>query len=394
MNQFDPQFLKATFILKYLRNELNSHDKAQLDTWLAENQKNQILFEQLTNEQVIQNELKFFETLSVDMAWQNIKSQTVEKNKVININRRRRWWYVAAAAVVLIGVYTLYLFPEKRSTHTDIVKNKTEKPDIAPGGNKAILTLADGTSIILDTALNGDLASQGNVKVIKIDGQITYNPSGKTTDIVYNTISTPRGGQYQLILADGSKVWLNAASTLRFPTAFNSNERKVDLTGEGYFEVAHNAAKQFKVNVAGKGDVEVLGTQFNISSYSDEKDIKTTLLEGKVRMTAAGNSQILAPGQQAQLKANGTITVINNVNTEEVIAWKNGLFKLNSADIPTIMRQIARWYDLEIVYLGKIPEGHISGTVPMNMSLSKVLDALQLSGINFTMEGKKMIIRP
>lgn len=394
MNQFDTQFLQAAFILKYLRNELADHEKAQLDIWLAENEKNKVLFEQLTNDQIIQQELKFFETLSVDTAWQKIKAHTNEQKKVINMNRRRRWWYAAAAAVLLIGTFSIYQFSGKRSTRTEIAKQKPEKTDIAPGGNKAILTLADGTSIILDTASNGNLTNQGNVKVIKVDGQITYNPSGKAADIMYNTISTPKGGQYQLILADGSKVWLNAASSLRFPTTFPGNERKVEMTGEGYFEIVHNAAKPFKVNVAGKGDIEVLGTHFNISSYSDEKDIKTTLLEGKVRMTAAGNSQTLAPGQQAQLKANGTITVVNNVNTEEVIAWKNGLFKLNSADIPTIMRQIARWYDLEIVYQGKIPEGHISGTVPMNMSLSKVLDALQLSGINFTLEGKKMIIRP
>ncbi len=211
---------------------------------------------------------------------------------------KKTWFRVAAAILLLVGAFAVYKISENTNkAEQQIVKTPTLNDDVAAGGNKAILTLADGTTIVLDNAANGDLAEQGNTKVIKLDGQLAYNADGAATEVVYNTISTPRGGQYQLILADGTKVWLNAASSLRFPASFSGKERIVELTGEGYFEVAKNAAMPFKVDIAGKGEAEVLGTHFNINAYTDEATINTTLLEGSVKVTGTNNSKIIASGE-------------------------------------------------------------------------------------------------
>jgi ferric-dicitrate binding protein FerR (iron transport regulator) len=301
----------------------------------------------------------------------------------------RRWWY-AAAAILLIGSMAVYRFVFNKQTASDITKTNIEKPIIVPGGNKAILTLADGTTVILDSAANGNIASQGNTKLIKVDGQLAYNTSGKSNEILYNTVSTPRGGLYNLILADGSKVWLNAASSLRFPATFIGKERKVELTGEAYFEVAKNAAMPFKVEVNGM-NVEVLGTHFNINSYADEATINTTLLEGKVKVTSVLNSQLLSPGQQAQLNANGQISLNKKVDVDEVMSWKNSLFSFNTIDITGIMRQISRWYDVDVSYQGKISTETFSGMVSRNSNISQVLKIMEQTGVRFKIEGKKIV---
>ena len=326
-----------------------------------------------------------------------IKKQIdAEKTRIAPFSRKR-WLQVAAAAILIAGGFVLYnMIGKSNSPQPVIVKGIPQQQDIAPGGNKAILTLADGSKIVLDSAANGNLTKQGNVKVIKLDGQLTYNTTGSTTEVLYNTITTPRGGQYQLILADGSKVWLNAASSLRFPATFTGSERKVELTGEGYFEVVKNAAMPFKVNVAGKGEVEVLGTHFNINSYGNEAAINTTLLEGSVRVTGlkTNDSRLITPGQQAQLIANGQINVNNQVDISEVMAWKNGKFIFQDADIQSIMRQIERWYDVEVSFRGNSTNEQFVGTIPRIVNISQILKMLEKTGaVKFEIEGKKVIVK-
>lgn len=391
----DSAFERASIILKCLRNELSEAESSELNAWLNADVKNRELFNQLTSEQYIQQELVFFQNTNVDIAWKNVAAQTVEQGKMIKMKPgRTRWWYAAAAVLIMAVSVTVFQLTSKQAITPDTAKTTDGKKDANPGGNKAVLILADGSQIILDSAANGNLAMQGNANVTKQDGQLIYNGKGDANQVAYNTISIPKGGQYQLVLADGSKVWMNAASSLRYPAAFTGKERRVELTGEAYFEVAKDKGKPFKVNVAGKGEVEVLGTHFNINAYNDEPAIKTTLLEGVVKFSDinTNRSQLLSPGQQVQLKNNGQLSLSNDIDIDEVMAWKNGLFRLNSADIPTLMRQVARWYDLDVAFEGKIPEGHISGTVPRSMSLAKVLEALQMSDIKFRIEGKKMII--
>ncbi len=381
---------------KYLDNQCSPQEVQELlQHFNAEN--NDLLLRSLIADQLeVVSESEDQWKAATEQVYMSIKKQIVdEKAKVVPFFRKT-WFRVTAAAVLLVGAFVIYK-PGKKNNEGQTEKINTVKQDIAPGGNKAVLTLADGSQIVLDTAANGNLASQGNTKLIKLDGQLAYNTTGSTTEVLYNTITTPKGGQYQLVLADGSKVWLNAASSLRFPASFAGSERKVELTGEGYFEVAKNTAMPFKVNVAGKGEVEVLGTHFNINSYPDEATINTTLLEGSVKVIGlmTKDSRMIAPGQQAQLAANGQINIKKQVDINEIMAWKDGKFQFGeSADIATIMRQIGRWYDVEVEYKGIVTE-HIGGTISRNVNVSKVLEMLEMTGtVNFRVNGKKVTVMP
>ena len=309
------------------------------------------------------------------------------------------WKKVAAAAVIIMmlgtGAYFLFGNKGKQDEIAKTENNNSSNNDVAPGGNKATLQLADGSTIILDSAQNGTLSQQGNARVLKLDnGQLAYNASGTAKEVLYNTISTPRGGQYQLTLADGSKVWLNAASSIRFPASFTGSKRKVELTGEAYFEVAKNPAMPFTVSVNGM-NVEVLGTHFNINSYADEDIIKTTLLEGAVKVTKGSVIAMLSPGQQAQLTSNGQIGVNKNIDVDEVMAWKNGKFQFgDKVDIGTIMRQIARWYDVDVEYKGVFTK-HFGGSISREVNISQVLKVLETTGdVKYKVEGRKVIVRP
>jgi transmembrane sensor len=310
--------------------------------------------------------------------------------------KKRRLWAYAAAVLFLMGSLTIYQVILKKRPVQELAKTTITQPDIAPGGNKAVLTLSDGSTIILDSAQNGLLAQQAGTKVLKLgDGQLAYNTlQDKPVELLYNTIATPRGGQYRLTLPDGSKVWLNAASSVRFPVAFTAKERKIEITGEVYIEVVKNPSIPFIVNVAQKANVTVLGTKFNINSYADETAIRTTLLEGSVAFSGrtAGESRLLTPGQQARLNSNGQIDINTNVNLEEVTAWKDGRFHFVSADLESIMRQLARWYDIEIGYEGNIPERQFSGKIDRNTNLSNVMRILEESNIHFRIEEKKLIV--
>ncbi|WP_276481788.1 FecR family protein [Paraflavitalea pollutisoli] len=322
---------------------------------------------------------------------------------------RRRGLQVAAAVLVLMGIGAAIWFNGNNTSTTAPTVTANEAAPLLPGGNKAVLTLANGQQIILDTAGNTTLAQQGTTRIIKLNnGQLAYQDANKATagaQPLFNTIATPNGGQYEIILPDGSHVWLNAASSLRFPTAFTGGERKVQLTGEAYFEVAKNAAMPFRVYTADRqhqdnGVVEVLGTHFNVNAYEDEPLVKTTLLEGKVTvaaMAAPGTPVTLAPGKQAAFAYGvgrpASITV-NTVDADEVIAWKNGIFNFNHADIRTVMRQLARWYNVEVVYEGPLSNELFEGEIPRNSTLTEVFKILELSAVHFKVEGRKVTVMP
>jgi hypothetical protein len=276
------------------------------------------------------------------------------------------------------------------------------KNDVAPGGDKAILILGDGSQVILDNTKNGTIGQQGNAKVLKIDaGKLAYNMQSGGKDIPkvipFNTVSTPRGGQFQIELPDGSTVWLNATSSLRFPTAFiKGKERKVELTGEAYFEVTKNETMPFKV-IVNKMEVQVLGTHFNVMAYSNEHEIKTTLLEGSVKINSTVNKKsiVIKPGQQASLdNTNSEINVSQNIDVDLVVAWKNGFTAFKSADISTIMRQVERWYDVDVNYQGVVPERTFTGKISRNANLSELLRLLEVSKIHFTIDGRKITVLP
>jgi ferric-dicitrate binding protein FerR (iron transport regulator) len=305
------------------------------------------------------------------------------------------WGRVAAATVLLAGIVALCLMLIPNSQERLVIQKKAIEStnDVAPGGNKAVLTLANGSEIVLDGASNGILTHQGNTKVVKMaNGQLTYQALRRTSEeVVQNTMSTPRGGQYRLGLPDGTQVWLNAASSITYPTAFIGRERKVKLKGEAYFEVRHDHQKPFSVEVNGM-EVSVLGTHFNVNAYNDETTIKTTLLEGAVRIAKDGAKLLLKPGQQAQLEKSGDIKLVEGADIEGAVAWKSGLFSFRDADVTSMMRQLSRWYDLDVKYEGEISKKRFSGQVFRNLNLSEALRVLELSGIRFRIEGKRLTV--
>ena len=311
-------------------------------------------------------------------------------------------WAAAVVILLILSSGINYLFKTSKSSLVSgkILAKKNTAKGVMPGGNKAILILADGTSIVLDSSSNGTIASQGATKIIKLNtGQLIYNSSNADQNTVsYNILSTPYGGQYQVTLPDGTIVWLNSASNLRYPTSFTGHERRVEITGEAYFEVAKNARQPFKVKINlsnGEGsEVEVLGTHFNINAYDDETTIRTTLFEGSVKINQSTGTTQIKPGQQLQTGKTGQIKIINNADLEETIAWKEGRFQFGNADINCIMRQLARWYDIDVKYEGNISR-HFSGIIPRNVNLLKVLNMLELTGeVNFKVEGKKVMVIP
>lgn len=324
---------------------------------------------------------------------------------------KRRW---AAAAILILlagGSWFAFFRPDAGKEMAAHTGNSTQKlaVDIAPGSTKALLTLADGSTIDLNAAGKGLVSQQGNARLIKLNGgQLAYEtaPGGKlqaSSQISYNMISTPKGGEYQLILPDGSKVWLNAASSLRYPTSFSGKERVVELKGEAYFEVARQNAGEghgkmpFRVHVAPTGssegmNVQVLGTHFNIMAYADEQSINTTLLEGSVKLSKGAREVLIRPGEQGKLK-DGNDFKVAAVDTEEAVAWKNGVFRFNEATIEEVMRQVARWYDVEVVYVNAAPKDLFRGEIYRNVNVSKVLKVLEASGVHFTVEGKKILVQ-
>ncbi len=392
-------------IEKFQNGTATPEEKYQLDKWY--DTFNDIDVEVSTN----RDNTKF----QVSSRIRNRLQETIQAENGQKVVKPRRKLQIGVAASIVFAVVTasIFLIFLSKSPKQEIVKNTPREPqlknDITPGGNKAILTLADGSTIILDSASDGTIGIQGNIKVEKLrNGLLAYTINGKQVtqhdEEFYNKISTPRGGQYNITLSDGSKVWLNAASSIRFPVVFIGNERKVEITGEAYFEVAPQLiSKEKKMPfivkhhaTTGKNvEIEVMGTHFNVNAYDDEELVKTTLLEGMVKVSAPakGNqtSRILQPGQQAGINTNGKINVID-ADTEEAVAWKNGRFQYNSADLKTILRQMSRWYDVDIIYKDYV-DMPFTGQLPRTENANKMFELLALTGeVNFTIEGRKIIV--
>lgn len=340
---------------------------------------------------------------SLEKSLSGLREKINAANDKVEVPVKKIWpKRLIAAAILLISCSAALLFYNNyQSGAANFYAN-----DIAPGKNKAILTLADGSKIALDDAAQGEIASQSGIKITKTtDGQLVYeiNPSSNAGSkaALYNTISTPAGGQYQVKLPDGTNVWLNAMSSLKFPASFAGlEERRVTLTGEGYFEVTKleqeintrdrkNRRVPFFV-VTNKQEVEVLGTHFNICAYSDDNMTRTTLLEGSVNIN---RSTLLKPGEEALNSGNSLL--VKETDTEEAVAWKNGKFKFSNENIKDLMRKLARWYDVEIIYDGQMTNKDFSGSVSRFAHISKVLDVLQSTNtVHFKVEGRRITVMP
>lgn len=397
MNNYEPYFDIAALIAKHLKGETTYEEEQQLQQWLGADPHNRELFDKLNRSVLIEQQLKVYNHSDKEKAWINITERTGFEKKIKN-HKPLQFFAYAASVLFLLGVGMKFAGIFYQGDKTDRTTPK-HAADLMPGGNKAVLTLADGSTITLDSNRKGQIARQQNVTISVKAGEIVYNnnsgsdtPSQKDLGAC-NTITTPRAGQFSVVLPDGSKVWLNAASSLKYPVNFTGKERKVELSGEGYFEVAHNPARPFIVNTAGQ-TVKVLGTHFDIDAYKDDGNIKTTLFEGSVKITNGSGTQSLrlTPGEQA-LNTTGKLSLIPDADTGEAIAWKEGKFLFHNTDLMTIMKEISRWYDVEVEYQGKITPKHYIGRISRNVPVSQIFEILKTSGINFTINGRKIIVR-
>jgi len=382
----------AYLIAGHIRGTLTEPEKDELDDWIIESDENLELFEKLADEDNIEMEMQKHLRMEKEKAeaLAGVKETIGLKHKG---SLHKIWPYMVAASVLVIA-FSLYIFKNDNS------ERKNEKPiarttkiDIQAGSDKAVLTLSDGRTIILDSTGTGLLANEGNISIKKgTDGEIVYD--GQANEMKYNVVSTPRGGQYKLMLGDGTKVWLNAESSLKFPAGFAATVREVELKGEGYFEVAKNE-RTFKVTIltpsGNEGMIEVLGTHFNVNGYSDEGTVETTLLEGSVRVIKDGKDKVLKPGEKAFL--NKEIKIVK-ADVNEETAWKNGKFLFRDATIKSIGEQIKRWYDIDVQYEGKVSQ-HFNMEVSRDVSLSRLLQLFEATGqVHFTLNERRVIIKP
>ena len=330
----------------------------------------------------------------LDKSLQQILLTIDQEKESVKITRWWKWQWAAAAVVFGLLVLGTYFFTRPGVTPQPAIVQAIPVKDIpAPSLVRATLRLADGREVNLDNAQNGSLAVQGKVQIVKTaDGQISYKGQGNET--LYNTLINPRGSKVVAIsLGDGTKVWLNAETSLRYPTAFTGKDRRVDITGEAYFEVAHDASRPFYVT-KGSMEIKVLGTHFNVNTYEDGEPTKITLLEGSVKVANEGKQSLLRPGQQARIDASG-LQLMNDIDLDEVMAWKNGKFQFGeNTSIETIMKQVARWYNVEVEYKGKVNQ-HFWGSVSRDVNVWQVLHKIESTGgVKFSLEGNKVLVMP
>lgn len=367
----------------------NDEDVLYWEKWLAEHPAHQQEVENLRQMVLLMGEASHMRTMQAGFNRLQAKIKQSKPPEPFKIYPFLKKWSIAAAASLIVIGAGLYVFYPKGPSIVEKVQ------DVPPGGNRAVLILGNGQKVDLTHAANGAIASQSGIKVRKTaSGQLIYDVSNVSQNAGtsgYNTIETPSGGQYQINLSDGTKVWLNAASKLRYPVKFAGNERRVELTGEGYFEVAHNKAMPFKVRSA-RQTVEVLGTHFNIMAYPEEKEVKTTLLEGAVNVKSEHGSMRLIPGQQARLTRD-KIQLTENTDLEDVVAWKDGYFKFNES-LVNIMHKISRWYGVEVVYqTDPDPSLTYSGKISRTRNISAVLKIIEFNGdVHFKIEGRKIYV--
>ncbi len=370
---------------KYLDGRATEDEKKAVDSWYESTDKS--VLEMPVPEIKRLNEIR-------ERSYQQIFREIEKPVHVIPFYRKGG--FRAAAAIIFIAAIALYFasqFKTKTQARDENLVAIAESDVAAPSGNKARLLLSDGSEIEIDGATIGQLAVQGSVTVVKkSNGNIAYEGDGM--EMAFNTLSVPRGSRPQrLELADGSQVWLNVASSITYPVSFAGNERKVEITGEVYFEVAKDPARQFIVRKsAHDAEIKVLGTHFNVNAYEDEELIRITLLEGSVQVNGAGKSHILQPGHQAQLKPD-LLSVATSVDLDQVMAWKDGRFLFDGTDIKTIMRQIGKWYDVEVVYESESNEKMVAN-ISRDVNVSELLEILEKTDlIHFDVEGRKITVR-
>ena len=383
-------------IYKYLQGEGLTDDEQQLlDSWLSASETNKDVFKN------VQNEKAFGEYLSIVSDKQGIENAFNDFRASlppVKVPLRRgyflraAWVRYAAAFIIFFGIGA-YLWTTQKQ-QPGIIQTTKSIPkttnDVQPGKFAAKLTLADGSTISLDSAAVGELVTQGSTVVVNRNRQLIYQPQAGRSEMMYNTLTTGNGETYSTVLSDGSKVWLNAASSIKYPVAFSDKRRDVEITGEAYFEIKHDVKIPFQVMVDGI-EIHDLGTEFNVNAYSNELEVKTTLVSGSARVVKGEKNKLLTPGQQAHVRAD-RLEIVDNADVESAIAWKSGRFYFENSSVPTIMRQVERWYNVKVEFKDRIPHLFVA-KIPRDVPVSELLELLELTGrVHFTVEGKKVTV--
>ncbi|MCS3798819.1 FecR family protein [Niastella sp. OAS944] len=393
----------ASLIVGDMQDSLTTDERQELNAWLQENGDNYLLYEELMDQEKLGTDLKELNKYDPSRAYERLTQkifpeQTTGKRVYFKI-----WWYTAAALLLLVAGGIAYFAlnkPAKSIIPQSSIIAQKKAPGTTPDTKKAVLILADGSSIPLNEIANGDIAYQGQVIIHKNqNGQLEYKPSGASVNIAgSNTLRTPRGGEYQVVLEDGTRIWLNSASTLQFPVQFNTNERRVILTGEAYFEVAKaidpktNNKKSFIVSVDNM-EVQAIGTAFNISAYKEDNRSQTTVVEGLVKVSRHNKFSMLKPGKK--LVAADTSFTIEDADVKQETAWKNGEFVFRNTSLKMVMNELARWYDMDVQYAPGVPSLHFSGEVQRESEVTKVLEMLEYTGgVKFTINNRIITVHP
>lgn len=393
MENLNP-FEKADLLFRYLRDELRAEERTMVEEWLAADENNQKLADQFKDQMALEKEMALFSSNDRKKAWESIAARTGSGARMVPLRKRRKVLLPVAALALLcvVGGWLIWHTPAQKSA--DIKRDAVAQAANPPANTgKVRLTLANGAVIELDETGDGALYEDSSSKLLKKNGELLYQSKDDEagTLAAYNMIHTPVGRQYRVVLPDKSKVWLNAASSLRYPTTFRDSARVVELSGEAYFEVAKNKSMPFIVK-AGETKVEVVGTHFNVMAYPDEKTTRTTLLEGSVIVSDPKERKKMRPGQEA-IAGNGIR--LAEADPQAAVAWKQGFFNFENADIAMVMRQLRRWYDVDVVYeKGIVPDIHFSGIISRNSSVQQVITMINMSGnLQMEIQGRKVLVK-
>jgi transmembrane sensor len=393
----------ATLIIRHMQDSITDDERTELESWLREDGENYLLYEELMDDEKLGRALDEMHSVDYDAAYEQLSQKLNLPPRAHKRKTHLIWWYMAAALLVLTagGILYFFLYTPTRSIPTPLVTAQQKPPGAAPDSQKATLTLADKTVIVLSQVNNGPIATQGNSQVQKKNnGEIAYSYSTGSHDFedAYNTIQTPPGATYQVMLEDGSRIWLNAASTLQFPVHFKGDERRVTLIGEAYFEIAAAQStktgnkKTFLVH-ADDMDVQALGTSFNISAYKEDQQTNATVVEGLVKVNSRNTDQLLPPGKKLVAKGD-TISIID-ADVKQEIAWKNGQFVFRNTSLQNVMNELARWYNVTVEYKEPMPPLHFSGEIQRQATVERALEMLELTGgVYFKVEGSVVNVYP
>jgi transmembrane sensor len=378
-------------IIKTLKDQMEPEETVELEIWADQRVENRQFLERMTNEEELEKEIARWQTIdpAEGYARWKVRMQVVRKSNI----RRIVGWSAAASIVIVVSVISLI----RTSVQPPLQQSKVMViSPVMPGRNTAVLTLSNGRKVLLDSAGAGELAVEGKTVVKKVGGgSLSYSVGQRISQeaIVYNILTTPRSGQYQLTLPDGSHVWLNSESSIKYPTSFLEKNRLVELTGEAYFEIANHPSQPFIVKVNGQ-EVEVLGTGFNVMAYPDEPEVQTTVLTGAVKVKDGSAVVQLRPDEQAQSSGGGRIHVLTGVPSQDIVSWKDGFFYFGRASLKEVMRQLARWYDVEVRYEGTVPDVEFGGKIDRSLSLNDLLKFLNKNQVHFRLEGRVLIVLP